>query len=78
VEKLSFSKLEEFDLTYPVADPKNPEFITKMKTSIIKALDRYKEIPEFENYTGKVDELIDWIETHGYAPASSLFFIGEK
>ena len=76
--KLPFSKLEEYDLTYPVEDPKNPEFIAKMKASITKALDRYKDIPEFENYLGKVDELIDWIETYGYAPASSLFFIGRK
>lgn len=78
MEKLPFSQLEEFDLTYPIEDPKKPEFITKMKASINKALDRYKEIPEFENYKGKVNELIDWIETCGYAPASSLFFIGRK
>jgi len=78
VEKLPFSKLEEYDLTYPVEDPKNSEFIAKMKASITKALDRYKKIPEFENYSGTIDELIDWIETFGYAPASSLFFIGRK
>lgn len=78
VKKLPFSKREEYDLTYPIEDPKNPEFITKMKSSITNALDRYKDIPEFENYSGKVDELVDWIETYGYAPASSLFFIGRK
>ncbi len=78
VKKFPFSQLEVFDLTYPVDDPKNPEFITKMKASITQALNRYKEIPEFESYTRKIDELIDWIETYGYAPASSLFFIGKK
>ena len=78
VKKLPFSELDEYDLTYPIEDPKNPEFIAKMKESITKALDRYKDIPEFENYSGKIDELNVWIETHGYAPASSLFFIGKK
>ena len=78
VGKLPFSKLEEFDLTYPVDDPKKPEFIANMKASITKALDRYKDIPGFDEYQGKVDELIEWLETYGYAPASSLFFIGEK
>ena len=78
VKKLPFSNLEEFDITFHVDDPKNPEFIKNMKNTITKALDRYKDIPEFKSYLGKIDELIDWIETYGYAPASSLFFIGRK
>jgi len=78
VNELPFSSLEEFDITFPVRDSKDQEFIQKMKESIGKALGRYKDIPDFQKYTGKVDEVLQWIDKYGYAPASSLFFIGEK
>ena len=78
VSKLPFSSMEEFDVTYPVKDPKDPEFIKNMKENIGKALGRYKDIPNFSTFEEKIDELLKWIETNGYAPASSLFFIGTK
>ena len=66
VNGLPFSILEEFDITFPVKDPKDPEFIQKMKNSICKALDRYKDIPDFSAFGKKVDEVLKWIETYGY------------
>lgn len=78
VNKLLFSTLEEFDITYPVDDPTKPEIVAGMKATVSKALERYKTIPNFDTYQEKIDELIKWIETYGYAPASSMFFIGKK
>ncbi|MDP8315478.1 MAG: hypothetical protein RAP70_10475 [Candidatus Celaenobacter antarcticus] len=49
-----------------------------MKESICKALDRYKDIPDSSAFGKKVDEVLKWIKTYGYASASSLFFIGRK
>lgn len=78
VKTLPFSALEEFDITYPVADLQNPEFIADMKEKITKAMDHYKDNPSFDTYRQKFVDLIEWIETYGYASASSLFFIGRK
>ncbi len=78
VNELPYSSLEEFDITFPVKDPKGPEFIQKMKEGIGKALGRYKDIQDFQKFAGEIDEVIQWIDTYGYAPASSLFFIGRK
>ena len=43
-----------------------------------KVLDQYKDIPDLSAFKEKVDEVLQWIDTYGYAPASSLFFIGRK
>jgi len=43
-----------------------------------KVLDQYKDIPDLSAFKEKVDEVLRWIDTYGYAPASSLFFIGRK
>jgi len=59
-------------------DPKDQKFIQKMKEGIEKALDRYKDIPDFSTFKEKIDKVLLWIDTYGYAPASSLFFIGRK
>ena len=43
-----------------------------------KTLDRYKDIPDFSAFKEKINKVLLWIDTYGYAPASSLFFIGRK
>lgn len=75
---LKFSSLDEFDITYPMENPKDKELIKNMKAGIRKALGRYKNLPDYSAFQNKIDELFSWIDTYGYAPASSLFFIGKK
>lgn len=43
-----------------------------------KVLDQYKDIPDLSAFKEKIDKVLLWIDTYGYAPASSLFFIGRK
>lgn len=42
-----------------------------------KTLNQYKDIPYFQKFTGKIDEVIQWIDTYDYAPKSPLFYWDE-
>jgi len=75
---LQLSSLEEYDITYPMENPKDKDLITNMKAGFGKALERYKDIPNFSEFQTKLDNFFSWIDEHGYAPASSLFFIAQK
>jgi len=75
---LNLSSLEEYDVTYPMENPKDDELITAMKARIVQAMKRYEDLPDFSKFQTKFDDFFSWLDEHGYAPASSLFFIGKK
>jgi len=75
---LQLSSLEEYDITYPMENPKGKDLIKNMKAGIGKVLERYKDIPNFSEFQTKFNDIFSWLDEHGYEPASSLFFIGRK
>lgn len=78
MKELDLSSLEEFDITYPMKNPKDGELIKNMKAGIHTALNRYEDLPNYADFQSKIYDLFLWIDTYGYAPARSLFFIGRK
>lgn len=75
---LNLSSLEEYDVSYLMENPKHEELITTMKDRIGQAMKRHKDLPDFSRFQTKFDDFFSWLDEHGYAPASSLFFIGRK
>ncbi len=78
MDGLQLSSLEEYDITYPMENPKDKELINNMKNRIGQVATRYEKLPDFSEFKSKFDDFFSWLDEHGYAPASSLFFIGRK
>ena len=78
VENLGLTKLHTFEYSYPMENPKDEEFIERLKKTITSYVERIRDHEDYERLKAKGEELKKSLKTFGYAPAATLFFIGNK
>jgi len=70
--------LHTFEYSYPMENPKDEEFIERLKKTITSYVERIRDHEDYERLKAKGEELKKSLKTFGYAPAATLFFIGNK
>ena len=70
--------MHTFEYSYPMENPKDEEFIERLKKTITSYVERIKEHKYYERLKAEGEGLKKSLKTFGYAPAASLFFIGNK
>jgi len=78
IKKLKLTKLKLFDYFYPVIDPMDARIINSLQNILAPFLAKIKNDPEYDQLKQDSDDIRKSLLQYGFAPASSIFIIGEK
>lgn len=73
-----FIQEQEIDYNYPVADVMDQERLEHILEICDTMLEQSKADPQLQTLISKFQSAKAYIQKHGYASASSLFFVGRK
>ncbi len=78
VVKKKLDDVQVMSYNYPIEDNKDEELIEKMKSYFGMILKRAEVFPEFAELKKEAEEIKQYIDEHGYEPATFIYMIAKK